>query len=141
MLSKLLGFLGGIKWWIGGISAAIALLLGVWWGFNAYVDGVANEAARQARIEAVNECNTVQLEEDLRAAEERASQAEKRLRDLNAELANRRAENQELQEFIDSIPDRVSEFDDDELSDRSRQFVRILSERAAQYHDQENPDN
>lgn len=126
---RALTFLGGIKWYLAAGAAALALIGGGLYAADQYVEGERDEA----RSAAISECNSVQLEEDLRAAEKRATRAEARLSDLSNELQTQRQESAELQAFVDSLQGDLSQFDDGELSERSRQFVSILSERARSY--------
>lgn len=138
MFKKLLevgfGFVKGQWGWFAAAGVALTLMTSaVVWHNNE-----VSTAASEARIEAVAECNSVQLEEDLAAANLRIENMQKLNVALEDELEIRSAENAERDEFISDLEERLDTFEDGRLSDRTREFVSILSERARQYHDEDN---
>lgn len=114
---------------VGTASLAILAAAGAYHLDARHDAYVAGEAAATA------ECNTTQLEEDLRLAEKRIAAANQRNATLAGELQSRQREITERDNFIRSLEGDLSQFDDGALSDRSRAFMTILSQRSAQYHD------
>ena len=142
MFKKLLEFgLGFVKdqWgWFAAVGVALTLMASAVLWHNNEVSSAASEAAAAARSQAVTECNSIQLEEELAAANLRIENMEKLNIALEDELETRSEENAEREEFISELEDRLDTFEDGRLSDRTREFVSILSERARQYHDEDN---
>lgn len=103
---------------------------------TAYHLDARHDAFENGRAEAVAECNITQLEEDLRIANERASNAEKRSQELATELDARQREVLEREAFIAGIEEQLEEFEDGRISDRTRAFIMLLEQRSRQY-DQE----
>lgn len=119
----------------GGIAAAIGLYFAAIMWYDAQID----EAYQSGRTAAISECNTVQLETDLAEAVAASEALEKRFGVVSTELASQQAENVSQTRFIATLETRISGFADGAASPRSIELVRILSERAAQYHPAEVP--
>ena len=119
----------GVPQWVYAGGAGLALLSSAAW---YHLDAV-HDAEVAARAAAVVECNTVQLEEDLAVAQQRAERAEKRSVDLQAELEERAAEVQEREQFINELEEQLDTFEDGRISERTRQFMYILEQRSRQY--------
>lgn len=119
----------GAGWIQAGLIALVLSAATVW-----HLDAV-DDARTLARETAVAECNTTQLEEDLRLANLKAQAAEDRADDLAGELAGREAEARERDAFIRDLQGNLDQFEDDAISERTRAFMTILSNRSAQYHD------
>lgn len=123
----------GVSQWVYAGGVALALLSsGTWYHLDA-----VHDAEVAGRTEAVVECNTTQLEEDLATATLRAERAEKRSRDLATELEARQMELLERQQFIADLESQLEDFEDGRISDRTRQFMYILEQRSRQYNDPE----
>ena len=115
--------------WIKAGLIALVLSAGAAWHLDAVSD-----ARLEARTEAVAECNTTQLEEDLRLANLKTEAAENRADNLAGELADREQEARERDAFIRNLQNDLDQFEDDVISDRTRAFMTILSNRSSQYH-------
>lgn len=131
LVNQALGFLSQYKLWLIGGAALIFAALFVQDKFNDYV-----EAERlEARTEAVAECNTTQLEEDKRVLEQRLADAEAANLQLRNDLNDQEADRRAQQAFIRSLQGQLQDFDDDDISDRTRRFMELMSERAERFYD------
>ena len=93
------------SWWIVAIVVAFmgtASFLGVRM-FNAYTDSV--------RDEAIQECNTVQLEEDLAFQMRRAEDLENQLQAVQLQLSERVVEIERVEVFKDRIVEKIREIE------------------------------
>lgn len=116
--------------WIKAGLIALVLSAGAAWHLDA-----VHDARTLARETAVAECNTTQLEEELRLANLKAQAAEDRADTLADELADREAEARERDAFIRDLQDNLDGLEDDTISERTRAFMTILSNRSAQYNE------
>ncbi len=99
-------------------------------------DGMIDAAEQRGRVEAVEECNTVQLEEDLLNAQALLEQAEKRNIDLREELDIQREETEDQRQAFEDLERQLVGLEDGAISERTIRFVEILSARSAQYQSQ-----
>lgn len=99
--------------------------------FNSHIDDVRLEA----RTAAISECNTVQLEEDLRNAEQRNALLAARIKEIENERGISEAERRDLQRFINSLDATLANTQDGAISERTRLFMTLLSQRSEQYHE------
>ena len=116
----------------GLIALALFAVVG---SVATYHYSAIDAAADQARLEAINECNTTQLEEELRLANLKAEAAEDRADNLAADLAEREREARDREQFISDLEDELENYEDGVISERTRAFMSILSARSAQYHE------
>ena len=134
LLLKGIGWLAGKTGigtgWIKAGLIALVLSAGAAWHLDA-----VHDARTLARETAVAECNTTQLEEELRLANLKAQAAEDRADTLADELADREAEARERDAFIRDLQDNLDGLEDDTISERTRAFMTILSNRSAQYNE------
>jgi hypothetical protein len=122
----------GAIWIKAGLIAVVLSAATAW-----HLDAV-HDARTLARETAVAECNTTQLEEELRLANVKAEAADARANELAGELADREREARERDAFIHNLQSNLNEFEDDSISERTRAFMTILSNRSSQYYEDDN---
>ena len=122
------------------IAAGIAAAIMLYFAASSWYNNQIDTAYEEGRVYAVEQCNTVQLEEDLAQERLNVENAEKRHSDVLESLQEQRIENAEQDVFIAGMQGRLAGFQDGELSERTIQFMQILSERSAQYYDQSTED-
>lgn len=122
----------GAGWVKAGLITLVLSGVTVW-----HLDAV-HDARTLARETAVAECNTTQLEEELRLANIKAEAADARADELAEELADREQEARERDAFIRNLQDDLEDLEDDNISERTRAFMTILSNRSSQYYESDN---
>jgi hypothetical protein len=113
------------------VGVLVTTIGGAIFAFNSHVDSVRLEARRVA----IAECNTTQLEEDLRAAEVRNDTLQARIKEIEVERNLSEQERADLQRFIDGIDRSLGDTQDGEISERTRLFMTLLSQRSARFHE------
>lgn len=99
--------------------------------FNSHIADVKLEA----RTVAIAECNATQFEEDLRVAQANNILLLARIKEIENERNLSERERADLRRFITSLDPLLADAPDGEISERTRLFMTLLSQRSEQYHE------
>lgn len=115
-----------------GISLAVALGLGFtgYQGAKIWYNNQIEAAQLEGKKEAIEECNSQRLEEDIKLLEKELADAKAREETLSEGLKERERQNRNLQRFISGIDTNLTDQEDGDVSPRSKELVTILSERS-----------